>query len=57
MKMIRRMGFVRRQKYRVYIFLEAWMDRKIAEDRELTLVESMALMVAYPIHWLVNPYS
>lgn len=55
--MIRRMGFVKRQRYKVFVFLEKWMDRKIAENRELTLIESMAFLIAYPIHWLVNPYS
>lgn len=55
--MIRRMGFIKRQEYKIYIFLEKWMDRKIAINRELTLLESMMLMVAYSVHYLTNPYD
>ena len=54
---IKRMGFVKRQKYKIYMFIEHWMDRKIALNRRLTLFEGMGLLIAYPIYWLIDPYK
>ena len=56
-KMIKKRGFVKHQKYKVYMFLDDWMNRKIAENRELTLVEAMALLVAYSVSYLTSPYE
>lgn len=39
------------------MFLEGWLDRKVAVNRELTLIEGIAVLIAYLIHWLTNPYD
>jgi len=53
------MGFIKRQKYKIFIFFEKWMDRKIVEteNRDLTLLESLMLIFGYCVWKVVNPYT
>ena len=57
--MIKRMGFIRRQKYKICIFIENWLDRKVKETkgRELTFLEATGLIVGYVTWKLTNPYK
>ena len=60
MKMtIRRMRFVRRQKYKIYIFVDNWLTRKVkeTEGRELTFLETCGLIVGYITSKLTDPYN
>jgi len=56
---VRKMGFVRRQRYKVYNFINQWLDRKVkdSEGRMLTFIEVLGLFVAYPTWVLVDPYN
>lgn len=57
--MIRRIRFVRRQKYKVYMFVEKWLYRKVkeTEGRELTFLETTGLIVGYATSKLTDPYT
>ncbi len=55
---IRKMGFIRRQKYKVYMYIERWLDRKVieTENRELTYLETTMLIFGYCVWKIDNPY-
>jgi len=56
---IRRMGFIRRQKYKIFIFVDKWLDRKVkdTEGRELTFLEACGFIVGYVTSKLTDPYK
>lgn len=54
------MRFIKRQTYKIHLFIQNWIDRKIIEtrNRELKFIESMMLIfVAFPVWYLTNPYD
>lgn len=57
--MITKIKGIKKIRYLIQIYLEKWMERKIKEtkNRQLTFIETIGLIIAYPIWTIVNIYK